>query len=84
MATVKEPFDIDKELDAVVGRYDEHRGERFLRRYGRWLGRAFAASALAVATATLIFFILHKHVTDARNAPPPKKPVPVHILPARP
>ena len=81
---VKEPFDIHRELDAVVGRYDDHPGERFLRRYGRWLGRAVAAAALAVAAAALVFFTLDQHVTDARNAPAPKTPVEVRILPAPP
>ena len=78
---VKPQFDVEKELDAVVGRYEPHRGERFLRRYGRWLARAVAAAALAVAAAGLIFFTLDKHVGEARNAPAPKKPVPVRILP---
>ena len=78
-----DPFDVQKELDAVIDHYDEGRGERFLRRYGRLLGRAVAFMTLATAAAGLIFFILDKHVTDARNAPPPKKPVSVQIVPSR-
>ena len=79
---MKEPIDIDKELDAVVGLYDEGRGERFWRRYGRRLGRAVAAATLAVASAGLIAFILHKHAADAQTAPAPKKPVTVRVIPA--
>ena len=81
---MNEPFDPHKELDAVVGTYDAQPGERFLRRYGRWLARAIAAAVLALATAATIFFVLDKHVTDAKNAPAPKKPVNVQIVPARP
>ena len=80
---VKPAFDVEKELDALIDHYEPNRGERFLRRYGRWLGRAFAAAALAVGAAGVIFFILDKHVSDARKAPAPKKPVPVQIVPAR-
>ena len=79
----KPAFDAQKELDALIGHYHPNRGERFLRRYGRWLGRAFAAAALALATAGIIFFILDKHVGDAKKAPPPKRPVPVTIVPAK-
>ena len=81
---MNDSFDVRKELDAVIESYDEGRGERFLRRYGRLLGRAVAFMTLAIAAAGLVFFILHKHVTDARKAPPPKKPVSVQIVPSRP
>lgn len=77
-------FDVNRELDRVVGPYEERPGERFWRRYGRWLGRAIAFAALAVAAAALVLGVLDKHVTDARKAPPPKKPVDVRILPAQP
>ena len=81
---MNEQFDVQRELDAVIDRYDEGRGERFLRRYGRMLGRALAFATLAIAAAGLVFFVLDKHVTDARNAPAPKKPVSVQIVPSRP
>lgn len=81
---MNDQFDVHKELDAVIGQYDESRGERWMRRYGRWLARAAAAAALAMAAAFLVFFTLDKHVTDARNAPAPQKPVKVQIVPARP
>lgn len=77
-------FDAQKELDRVVGRYGERPGERFWRRWGRWLGRAVAFAVLALAAVTVILLVLDKHVTDARKAPPPKRPVNVEILPARP
>ena len=79
----KPQFDAQKELDALIGHYEPNRGERFLRRYGRWLGRAFAAAALAVAAAGVIFFILDKYVGEAKKAPAPKRPVPVTIVPAK-
>lgn len=77
-------FDVQKELDRVVGRYEERQGERFWRRYGRWSARAMVFAALAVAAAAVILWVLDKHVTDGRKAPPPQRPVDVRILPARP
>jgi hypothetical protein len=78
---MKPQVDFEKELDALIGHYGHAPGERFWRRYGRWLARAAAAAALAAAAAFLVFFTLDKHVTDAKNAPAPKRPVTVEILP---
>ena len=75
-------FDVEKELDAVVGRYEEGRGERALRRYGRLIGRVVAGAVLAVAAAAAVMYVLHAHVMKAQTAPAPKKPVDVRILPS--
>ena len=79
----KTAFDVQKELDEVVGRYEEGRGERALRRYGRWFARFVAAAVLASATAAAVMYVLHDHVMQAQKAPAPKKPVSVRIVPAQ-
>ena len=78
---MKQKLDVEKELDAVVGRYDEHGGERWLRRYGRWIGRFAAFAALAVAAAVMILVMFDERLTATRGAPAPVKPVPVRIVP---
>ena len=77
------PLDIERELDEVVGRYEPHAGQRWLSRYGRWLGRALIAACLAVAAAVAVIGTLDRNIRDAQTAPPPKRPVIVDILPPR-
>lgn len=70
--------EVRKQLDAVVGEsYDPPR--RWRATALKWL----AAAALAVATSAAIVAILHTHVMQAQTSPPPKRPVPVTIVPAR-
>lgn len=79
-------FDPHKELDAVVGPYREHAGERLLVRALRIVGKGLAGAALAIAVATTVMYVLHKHVRDAQRAPVtplPGKPVPIEIIPAK-
>ena len=76
-------FDVEKELDQVVGSYEPGRGERLSRRYGRLAARVLAAACLAIAAAALVFFVLDRHVRKAQEQPAPRKPVPVQIVPAR-
>ena len=80
------PLDIEKELDAVVGRYEPHAGEKFFTRYGRALGRAVIAAVLAVAAMTLIMHTLDKHAREAHekaDRAAARRPIVVDILPAR-
>ncbi len=76
------PFDPRRELDAVLGTYKDRRGSLW-QRFGGSAGRALAVAALAIATAAAVVYALHFHVKQAQKAPPPKKPVPVNILPAK-
>lgn len=76
------PFDPRKELDQVLGKYEDRRGNLF-KRFGGSAGRAIAVAALAIAAAAVVIYTLHFHVKQAQKAPPPKKPVPVNILPAK-
>ena len=79
-------FDVQKELDQVVGRYEEHPGERLLVRALRILGRGLVGAALAIAVAATVMWVLHKHVREAQRAavtPAPGKPVPIEIIPAK-
>jgi hypothetical protein len=80
------PFDVKKELDTVVGRYDEHPGEKLVVRALRILGRGLAGAAAAIAVAFVVMWVLHKHVRDAQLAPAPVtpgKPIPIQIIPAQ-
>lgn len=77
----KLPFDAEKELDEVVGKFDDRRGTR-LQRAGRIVGRVLVGASLAIAAATVVVYTLHSHVRQAQQAPAPKKPVPVRIVPA--
>lgn len=77
----KPPFDIEKELDEVVGKFEDRRGTR-LQRAGRIVGRALLGASLAIAAATVVIYTLDSHVRQAQQAPAPKKPVPVRIVPA--
>lgn len=74
-------FDVERELDEVVGRYEPHAGERLLVRCGKWIARALAALCFAVAAAALIAFILDRHMRKAETAPAPPRPVTVNIVP---
>ena len=76
-------FDAERELDAVVGRYEPHAGERWPVRYGRGIARALVALCLAVAAAAVIGLILDHHMRKAETAPRPPRPVTVDILPTR-
>jgi len=76
-------FDAERELDAVVGRYEPHAGERWLVRYGRWIARAVVALCLAMAAATVIALVLDRHMRQAETQPAPKRPVTVNIIPAK-
>lgn len=77
----KLPFDVEKELDEVIGKFEDRRGTR-LQRAGRILGRALLAASLAIAAATVVIYTLHSHVRQAQQAPAPKKPIQVQIVPA--
>lgn len=77
----KLPFDVEKELDEVVGKFEDRRGTR-LQRAGRIVGRALLGASLAIAAATVVVYTLHSHVRQAQQAPAPKKPVQVQIVPA--
>ena len=79
-------FDVQKELDEVVGRYEERPGERLAVRLLRILARGLLGAAAAIAVAFAVMYVLHKHVEDAQRAPPkvvPGKPVPIDLIPAK-
>jgi hypothetical protein len=73
-------FDVEKELDQVVGKFEDRRGSR-MQRVGRIAARVLLAAALALAAATIVFYTLDTHVQKAQKAPAPKKPVQVQIVP---
>ena len=77
------PFDPRKELDEVVGRYRPREHETLVRRVGWILAKALAGASFAIAAMLLVMWVLDRHVRKAQTAPGPKKPVPVHIVPAR-
>jgi hypothetical protein len=77
----KLPFDVGKELDEVVGRFEDRRGSR-IQRAGRIVGRVLLGASLAIAAATVVIYTLHSHVRQAQQAPAPKKPIPITIVPA--
>ena len=79
-------FDVQKELDQVVGRYDERPGECFAVRALRILARGLLGAAAAIAVAFAVMYVLHTHVRDAQRAPVkpiPGKPVPIDLIPAK-
>jgi hypothetical protein len=79
-------FDVQKELDEVVGRYEERPGERLAVRLLRILARGLLGAAAAIAVAFAVMYVLHKHVGDAQRAPAkvvPGKPVPIDLIPAK-
>lgn len=80
-------LDVQKELDAVIGKYEEHPGEKLAVRVVRIVGRGLLGAALAIAVSSAVIYTLHKHVKDAQTAPVtlvPGKPIPVQILPPPP
>jgi tetrahydromethanopterin S-methyltransferase subunit G len=77
----KLPFDVEKELDQVIGKFEDRRGNR-MQRIGRIVGRTLLGASLAIAAATVVIYTLHSHVEQAQKAPGPKKPVQVQIVPA--
>ena len=81
MSIDNRPFDPKRELDQVVGRFEE--GGGFLERLGRMAGKMLIGASLAVGAAALVIYTLHTHVKQAQTAPAPKKPVPVNIIPAK-
>ncbi len=77
-------LDVKKELDAVIGKYEEHPGERLAVRAIRIIGRGLLGAALAIVVSGAVIYTLHNHVKDAQRAPAPLtpgKPIPVQILP---
>lgn len=74
-------FDVQRELDEVVGPYQPNRGT-WIVRAGRWLARALLVACLAVAVVTAISYGLHSQLRDAETTPAPKRPVTVQIVPA--
>jgi hypothetical protein len=83
---VKPGFDAKKELDAVIGPYEERPGERLAVRALRILARGLIGAAAAIAVAFVVMYVLHSHVRDAQRAavkPVPGKPVPIEIIPAK-
>lgn len=81
--TSAKPLDVERELDEVVGPYDERRGQRALERFGRIAARVLLGASLALAAATVVVYTLHTHVKRAQTAPAPQKAVPIHIVPAQ-
>ena len=77
----KLPLDVERELDEVVGKFEDRRGTR-IQRAGRIVGRALLGASLAIAAATVVIYTLHSHVRQAQQAPAPKKPIPITIVPA--
>lgn len=81
MSIDKRQFDPKRELDRVIGPFEEP--GTFLVRAGRHARRFLVAATLAVCAAALVIYTLHTHVKQAQTAPAPKKPVPVSIIPAK-
>lgn len=76
------PLDVERELNAVVGKYEDRRGS-LIQRIGRIAAKALLGASLAIAAATVVIYTLHFHVKQAQTAPAPKKPIQVQIVPAR-
>ena len=70
--------EIRKQLDAVVGEsYEPPR--RWKPTALKWL----AAAVLAVGMAFVVVGILDLHVTKAQKSAVQKRPIPIHIVPAK-
>ena len=70
--------EIKRQLDAVVGdSYQPPR--RWSATLGKWLVFAVAAIAMAVAVVS----VLDVHVTKAQKDAAQKRPIPIHIIPAK-
>lgn len=75
---------VEKELDAVVGkRYEERTCESASRRLGRTVAKWMAGAALAIATVSVIAWVLYTHLAKPQATPAAGKPVVIDILPAR-
>ena len=70
--------EIRKQLDAVVGEsYDPPR--RWAATLAKWAIFAVAGIAMAVAVVSM----LDVHVTKAQKDAAQKRPIPIHIIPAK-
>ncbi len=69
---------VKKQLDAVVG--DSYAPPR---RWGPTLAKWAIVAVLAVGAAIAVVSVLHTHAVKAQKAAEAKKPVPVHIIPAK-
>ena len=69
---------VKKQLDAVVG-------ESYTppRRWAATLAKWAIVAALAVGAAIVVVSILHTHVVKAQKAAESKRPMPVHVVPAK-
>jgi hypothetical protein len=76
------PFDPKKELDQVLGNYKDRRGSVF-QRFGGSLGKTLLVAVLAIFAMAAVVYTLHYYTKQAQKAPPPKRAVPVNILPAK-
>ena len=70
--------EIKRQLDAVVGESYEPP-----RRWKATLAKWLVAAILAVATSALVVGILDTHVMKAQKDAAQKRPIPVHIIPAK-
>ena len=70
--------EIKKQLDAVVGESYEPP-----RRWKATLAKWLVFAVLAVAMAAVVVGILDTHVTKAQRDAAHKRPIPVHIIPAK-
>jgi len=70
--------EVRKQLDAVVGESYAPK-----RRWGATFAKWAIMAVLAVGTAAAVVSILHTHVVKAKKAAEAKRPVPVHIIPAK-
>ena len=70
--------EVKKQLDAVVG-------ESYAppRRWAATLAKWAIVAVLAVGTAIGVVSILDTHVVKAKKAAEAKRPMPVHIVPAK-
>jgi hypothetical protein len=70
--------EVRKQLDAVVGESYTPK-----RRWGASFAKWAIVAVLAVGAAMVVVSILHTHVAKAQKAAAAKRPVPVHIIPAK-
>lgn len=69
---------VKKQLDDVIG-------ESYVppRRWGTTILKWLVVAALAIATSVVVVGILDIHVTKAQKDAAGKRPVPVHLIPAK-
>jgi hypothetical protein len=70
--------EIRKQLDTVVGESYEPP-----RRWKATLGKWLVAAVLAVGMAALVVGILDTHVMKAQKDAAQKRPIPIHLIPAK-